>query len=383
MKNHSNIDIVISKFLDDHATEDEKTFLIEWIKDSENRAYLEDYLKTEIWVKYSFNSSIIEKQLSVLSIVTKPKKKKARSSFIKYAAIFIGILTSTALFYLFSDQSENHGMDESMITLEINNGTSRFISLEDYKNFNFDDNSAVLNDNESLKYESKKDYDQKTSTPEHHTIHVPNGKTFQVQLADGSQIHINSGSKLSYPKNFNGFKSRQVSLIGEAYFKIAKSSVPFLVNVDGLSTKVLGTEFNVSAYKNETFKEITLVEGSVEVFNNDPGDVYTSSKIMVPNQRVLKKDNSTGLTIDEVDIKNYTAWMEGIMVFEKENINIILRKLERRFNIDIDNNYKKLDELSYSGRFKNENIEDILKTMQAHTSFSYSMEGNTLTIDNP
>ncbi|PIB38447.1 FecR family protein [Maribacter sp. 4G9] len=379
MKNHSNIDVIISKFLDDQATEDEKTFLIEWIKDSENRAYLEGYLKTEVWVKYSFNSSVIEKQLSVLSIVTKPKRKKAYSSFLKYAAIFIGILASTAFVYLFKGQSGNYVLENSILTLEINDGASRFLSLENQENFTYDNNSIFLKDNGSLQYGTGKE----SRIPEYHTIHVPNGKTFQVQLADGSQVYMNSGSKLTYPNAFNGFKSRQVSLVGEAYFKVAKSNVPFIVNADGLSTKVLGTEFNVSAYKNETFEEVTLVEGSVEVFDNNPKDTHTSSRIIVPNQRAIKEKAGNDLAVDEVDVKNRIAWIDGIIVFEKENINIILRKLERRFNISIKNNYEKLDELRYSGRFKDENIDDILKTMQAHTSFSYSMEGNTLTIDNP
>ncbi|MEM7486196.1 MAG: FecR family protein [Bacteroidota bacterium] len=383
MKNHSNIDIVISKFLDDQATEDEKTFLVEWIKDPENKSYLEDYIKTEIWIKYSFNSSTIEKQLSVLSIVTEPKRKRARSSFLKYAVIFIGILTSATLVYFYSDQLNDQIMDESMITLEINDGVSRFFSLENQEDLNLKDNSIIFESNLLLKYESYLNNNQRSSTHEYHTLHVPYGKTFKVQFSDGSLVHMNSGSKLTYPKSFNEFNLREVTLVGEAYFKVSKSDIPFQVNVDGISTKVLGTEFNVSAYKNDTLKEVILVEGSVQVFENDSKEHYRSSKIMVPNQRATKQNQSRGLAIDQVDIKNHIAWVEGILVFEKENINAIIKKLERRFNITIRNNYKKLNALSYSGRFKDENINDILRTMQAHTNFSYIVEGKTLTINNP
>ena len=383
MKNHSNIDIVISKFLDDQATEDEKTFLVEWIKDPENKSYLEDYIKTEIWIKNRLNSSTIEKQLSVLSIETEPKRKRARSSFLKYAVIFIGILTSATLVYFYSDQLNDQIMDESMITLEINDGVSRFFSLENQEDLNLKDNSIIFESNLLLKYESYLNNNQRSSTHEYHTLHVPYGKTFKVQFSDGSLVHMNSGSKLTYPKSFNEFNLREVTLVGEAYFKVSKSDIPFQVNVDGISTKVLGTEFNVSAYKNDTLKEVILVEGSVQVFENDSKEHYRSSKIMVPNQRATKQNQSRGLAIDQVDIKNHIAWVEGILVFEKENINAIIKKLERRFNITIRNNYKKLNALSYSGRFKDENINDILRTMQAHTNFSYIVEGKTLTINNP
>ncbi|MBS9462991.1 FecR family protein [Flagellimonas sp. 389] len=382
MKNHSNIDTVISKFLDDQATEDEKIFLVEWIKDPENKSYLEDYIKTEIWIKYSFNSSVIEKQLSVLSIVTEPKRKKARSSFVKYAVIYIGVLTSATLIYFSQNHVNDQIMDESMITLEINDGVSRFFSLENQEGLNLKDNSIVFESNLLLKYESYLNNNQKSSIHEYHTLHVPYGKTFKVQFSDGSLVHINSGSKLTYPKSFNEFNLREVTLEGEAYFKVSKSDIPFQVNVDGISTTVLGTEFNISAYKNDTLKEVILVEGSVQVSENDSKERYMPS-IMVPNQRATKQNQSTGLVIDQVDIKNHIAWMEGILVFEKENINAIIKKLERRFNITIRNNYKKLNALSYSGRFKNENINDILKTMQAHTNFSYIVEGKTLTINNP
>ena len=383
MKNHSNIDIVISKFLDDQATEDEKTFLVEWIKDPENKSYLEDYIKPEIWIKNRLNSSTIEKQLSVLSIDTEPKRKRARSSFLKYAVIFIGILTSATLVYFYSDQLNDQIMDESMITLEINDGVSRFFSLENQEDLNLKDNSIIFESNLLLKYESYLNNNQRSSTHEYHTLHVPYGKTFKVQFSDGSLVHMNSGSKLTYPKSFNEFNLREVTLVGEAYFKVSKSDIPFQVNVDGISTKVLGTEFNVSAYKNDTLKEVILVEGSVQVFENDSKEHYRSSKIMVPNQRATKQNQSRGLAIDQVDIKNHIAWVEGILVFEKENINAIIKKLERRFNITIRNNYKKLNALSYSGRFKDENINDILRTMQAHTNFSYIVEGKTLTINNP
>ncbi len=380
---NSKVDIIISNFLDDEASEAEKAFLIEWIKDSENRAYFEDFIKTEIWVKYNFNSSDVEKQLSMLSIVTRSKRKKANLNLLKYTTLFLVILTSVAFVYFSSGQPDPQVMDQQTISLEINNGSSKYFSLENYSDFALKDKTIALKNNGLLEYSPNNKQGKRSNTIEYHTINVPYGKTFRVHFADGSQVHMNSGSKLTYPKNFDGFDLREVTLVGEAYFKVAKASVPFQVNVAGLSTRVLGTEFNVSAYKDEIFKEVILVEGSVQVFQNYENKSTSALKLMTPNQRAVAKNADTDLIIENVDVANHIAWMNGILVFENENLRGIIKKLERRFNIDIKNNYEILDEMRYSGRFKNENIDEILKTMQAHTNFSYTMKGNTLKIDKP
>ena len=380
---NNRINIIISKFLDDEITEAEKAFLIEWIKDPKNKAYFEDFIKTEIWVKYSFNSSDVEKQLSMLSIVTRSKRKKANQNLLKYAALFIGLLISATFIYFFNGQPSIQVLDQNTISLEINNGSSKYFSLENYADFTLKDKTIALKNNGLLEYSLDSKPRRESNTTEYHTINVPYGKKFKVHFADGSQVHLNSGSKLTYPKNFDGFDLREVSLVGEAYFKIAKADVPFQVNVAGLSTRVLGTEFNVSAYEDEILKEVILVEGSVQVFKNYEEGDSSQPKLMVPNQRAIAKNADTELTIENIDVTKYIAWMEGTLVFENENLGGIIKKLERKFNIDIKNNYELLDKMSYSGRFKNEKIEEILKTMQAHTNFSYIMKGNTLKIDKP
>ncbi|PWL37674.1 hypothetical protein DKG77_15355 [Flagellimonas aquimarina] len=380
---NSKIDIIISKFLDDEASEAEKAFLIEWTQTPENRAYFEDFIKTEIWVKYSFNASDVEKHLSMLSIVTRSKRKKTHLTILKYAALFIAIFTSAAFIYFSKDGSDFQVLDQNTISLEINNGSSRYFSLEDYSGFTLKDKAVALKTNGVLEYLANSKQEKESNNIEYHTINVPYGKTFKVNFADGTQVHLNSGSKLTYPKNFNGSDLREVSLVGEAYFKVAKANVPFQVNVEGLSTKVLGTEFNVSAYQDEIFKEVILVEGSVQVFQNYKGKGTSAPKLMVPSQRAIGKNADIDLIIENVDIANHIAWMDGVLVFENENLPGIIKILERRFNIDIKNNYERLDEMRYSGRFKNENIDEILKTMQAHTNFSYTLKGNILKIDKP
>src|SRR5690606_25698590 len=126
---------------------------------------------------------------------------------------------------------------------------------------------------------------------------IPKGKKFQIQLSDGTLVHLNAGSSLRYPVDFLSEGPRQVFLSGEAYFDVAKNaSNPFIVNVDDLEVRVLGTQFNVSAYSEDEYIDVVLVEGSVNL-NKKEGDMVELS----PGQKGSYKQNSDSITVNEVN----------------------------------------------------------------------------------
>lgn len=379
--NLNEVNTIISKFIDNEATSSEKAFLMEWIEEGDNKTHFEDFVNTDIWIKYNFNTSLVEEQLASLSISASPKTKSAGKVIFAFAG-FSALLTAMVLFlYLLTSPAHIPLLDVNVISLEVNDGKTRYYSLEDFTNFNIDDTSIQLQKNNVLTYRTSKDADKESGSEIYHTLHVPYGKTFEVEFADGSSATLNAGSQLSYPKNFDAHDTRRVSLVGEAYFKISKSKKPFLVHTEGLSTKVLGTEFNVSAYADDAKKEIVLVEGSVELLQDTPK--HTKANIMVPNQKATKINSDDALFIENVDVENHIAWIDGVLIFNSDTILGIIKKLERRYNIRIDNTYEKLQELSFNGRFQNENLDEILNTMKAHTDFSYELKGSVLKINKP
>ncbi|MGB7395554.1 MAG: FecR domain-containing protein [Pricia sp.] len=373
------IDVIISRFLDDEASLAEKSFLTEWIKDEENKAHLKDFIKTELWVRHNFDTLKVEKQLSALSIDTPSKAKGFPEDFLKYAAVFLLLACTSAYLYFQTKQPPTQILDKNSIVLEINNGLPKYYSLEDHQEFSTVASGIKLKERGVLQYFATNASDRETESKVRHTVHVPFGKTFEVILADGSNVQLNSGSSLSYPKNF-GDSIRAVSLVGEGYFDIAKSNVPFQVNTENLSTKVLGTQFNVSAYDDDTEKEVILVEGFVELYQ--AGNEREPVK-MTPNQKAALTDNLDNLAIENIDVSRHLGWTEGVLVFHNDNIATILKKMRRRFNLNTQNNYKKLNDLNFNGRFKDESMEEILMTIQAHTDFSYLLTDKTLTIDEP
>lgn len=166
------------------------------------------------------------------------------------------------------------------------------------------------------------------------TIATPNGGQYRVTLPDGSIAMLNAASSLSYPVQFSD-KERRVKMTGEVYFEIekmpmpgGKGNVPFFVETAGQEVQVLGTHFNINAYDNETAIRTTLVEGSVKIKSNDG-----QSALLKPGQQaVLAKQ----LIVQQADIEQQLAWVNGDFVFRGETLETILRQVARWYDIEVE-----------------------------------------------
>lgn len=160
-------------------------------------------------------------------------------------------------------------------------------------------------------------------------MYVPYGKRSTLILADGSKIHLNSGSSLVYPTEFAKDK-REVYLDGEAYFEVAKEPErKFVVQTAYKVIEVLGTKFNVSVDKKQSLFETVLVTGKIALDSND-GKIE-----LTPNQYYGYKPDSGEDELKTVDVKNYISWIEGKLKFDRESLDKVLRKLEKSYNIEI------------------------------------------------
>ncbi len=189
--------------------------------------------------------------------------------------------------------------------------------------------------------------------PVYNTIETPKGGQYQINLPDGSKVWLNAASSLRFPASFTG-NERKVELSGEAYFEIAhvtlpsggnrtgakKSSgteaMPFKVISGNQTVEVLGTHFNINAYSDEPSIRTTLIEGSVRVLLPSPsgeGLDMNFSKLLKPGQQ--SKVNET-INVFNVDTEEAVAWKNGYFMFNNENIQSIMRKVSRWYNIDIE-----------------------------------------------
>ena len=209
-------------------------------------------------------------------------------------------------------------------------------------------------------------------------VEVPSGQQAKLTLADGTQIWLNSKSKLTYPDHFFG-KSREVLLDGEGYFEVTHNAKnPFIVKTSTLSVKVLGTSFNVSSYADDNNLHLTLVKGSVSILN--PSD-NQEIKRLKPNEMAVysKKDNL--ISVSEVETDLYSSWRFGQFKFRKMNFEEISKQLSRNYNVTIVIRSKELINTTFNGSFYNyEPLDHILKVLETNKPFSYKIKKDTVII---
>lgn len=217
----------------------------------------------------------------------------------------------------------------------------------------------------------------------------------EIKLPDGTQVRLNSESKLSYQMDMQSHKQRNVVLTGEAFFKVAHDKErPFLLKTNNLAIKVLGTEFNVKDYPDDAKTETTLMEGSIELTINGRSDqkflLKPSEKLALvenknksaakDNRSVLMIENISPVKVGNTEYIEEISWTENKFVFQNESFEELLPKLERWYNVRIVLEDPKIRSYRFTGIFINEDITQALEAMQLIKSFHYKLEENEVKI---
>lgn len=191
------------------------------------------------------------------------------------------------------------------------------------------------------------------------------GVRTKLTLSDGSEVWLNSGSTLVYPKYFTD-NERVVKLKGEAYFKVnADKKHRFDVQtVEGITVSAFGTEFNVNSYEDSPFTKATLAKGEIHV-----GNGHEMIELSPSEQLVYNKDNCK-LEVCKVNLMVETAWKDGKLIFRRTPMNIIAEQLSRHFNVDVILKGTELYGYTYSATFTNETLAEILNLLEATAPIS-------------
>jgi ferric-dicitrate binding protein FerR (iron transport regulator) len=211
------------------------------------------------------------------------------------------------------------------------------------------------------------------------TLLVPYGKKFEVQLSDGTIVHLNSGTSLKYPIQFLKNQNRKVFLTGEAYFEVAKDKKhAFTVNTNELNVEVLGTKFNVSTYAEDKSTDVVLVEGKVLLYKDKKS---TENQVfLTPGLRGFIAKGEQKITTEPVNTDYYAAWVKGSLVFKNASFDAIIKKLERHYSVTFINKNKALGKEIFNARFDNEPIEVVLKYFSDSYAIDYKINEDQITI---
>jgi transmembrane sensor len=200
------------------------------------------------------------------------------------------------------------------------------------------------------------------------TVTTPYGARTSFKLPDGSEVWMNSGSTISFPRQYA--EIRNVELTGQAYFKVIKDGKPFIVKTSLGVIEVMGTSFDVKAYNDETF-ETTLVEGSVKVSNNK-----NQLETLKPGQQSAITP-SNEISLKEVNTELSTSWKEGKLMFVKEPFANVAKALGRWYNVKIELQGEQLKKLGYTGTIEMETFGEVLELINTTTPIKYKFDNKT------
>lgn len=204
-------------------------------------------------------------------------------------------------------------------------------------------------------------------------LETPKGGQYQLTLPDGSKVWLNAASSLRFSNRFNQVE-RLVELNGEAYFEIAKSSRPFKVRANGTEVAVLGTHFNVSAYKDDAETKTTLLEGAVKV------SYHTINQILKPGQQAVVLKEAKRMELQQVDTEEAVAWHKGYFIFQNEEIQRVMRKVQRWYDVEVVFSPDVTD-YQFSGTISRYgDIKEILNMFELTGIVHFKMEGRRITV---
>jgi len=304
--------------------------------------------------------------------------------FTRYAAILI-VLLGVGLYFRYTK-----GLQETMpetsavaqvlpgqaaVTLRLSHGEQIVLDSILTKRTVGKDCVAIRVEEGVLRYDGDVNNNGKFSYNE---LVVPPSGEYIVVLADGTKVFLNSASRLSYPIVFKS-DERRVKLTGEAYFKVARSECPFIVETPLEEVKVFGTEFNVMAYEDENVVQTTLVKGSVGI--QVKGSENSGFRKIEPGE-LFSLNRETGKTeITQVDVFSYVAWKEGLFVSRNDDLETILRKVSRWFDVEIFYQTPELKHKRFFGIMKRQtNLQEVLDVIAEAGDVYFSVNNRTVTV---
>ena len=227
------------------------------------------------------------------------------------------------------------------------------------------------------------------------TLSTPRGGQFQIQLPDGTKVWLNAASAIKFPTSFSGLTERKVELKGEAYFEVAKVNVkglsdkkerrmPFIVQSEQQQVEVLGTHFNVNAYSEDRSIKTTLLEGAVRVVvlnlaNTPIGTAKAGRFILKPNEQSVLTEK--GIHIDRVDVEQAIAWKAGLFMFEGENLEGIMQKVARWYDVDVHFENEELKQKIFNGSFSRfTNVSSVLQKIELTHTARFAVKGRKIIV---
>lgn len=383
LKKRLDIARLIAEELAGTIDERDRAVLTRWL-DEDERHWKEytnilESLKTgnEVWKDQERGRQIMESRWRTVKSHT-IRKTVRWITWSKYAAVIL-LFVSMGIFWFVNEKKQEvenvtvakieHGSMKAQLVL----ANGRKVDLVPETNLQLEEEGGtrILTLDNMVKYSGMDSLVGQSAEVKYNTLIVPRGGEFSLELADGTRVWLNTESKLRYPVAFTG-EERRVEMDGEVYFEVAKNrEKPFVVTVNGVDIRVLGTSFNVSAYQEDVVT--TLVTGKVQLKKGD------EQVVLLPNQQAIWSDDK--FKVKQVDARNYVLWKEGIFYFEDVDLETILDDMARWYNVTIFYVNPTLKKMKFSVEIKRyKDINEILRRIEQTKRVKFEIKDRTINV---
>ena len=385
MKIDDRIYELISGKLDDHLSPMEEAELSSWL--AENVKHEEAYVEIK---KIRDQVKLLHRDFAPDTENVLKRVKRGRGRQIgfrywwKYAALFI-LPLGVALVLWQGMKNEPVGGHRQFSAVSRPGGERAILKLYDGKTVMLDStmkssliaceaNVRIEMDTNHLLRYSSHDSTGIVNTGKNNELIIPKGGEYQVMLADGTKVWLNSASRLIYPQSFVG-KERRVVLSGEAFFDVTHDAErPFVVETSRMNVKVLGTRFNVNDYEDNEEVSTTLVNGSVEIASGDQ-----QAFRLVPGEQAYGKENE--LEKREVNVRLYTSWIDGKFLFNNTELEEIAKQISRWYDVEIFFSSENVKKVRFTGAIvKFKPLDDLVRMIESTSQVRFSVKGKTIVI---
>ncbi len=383
LKKRLDIARLVAEELTGTIDEKNRIVLARWLDEDERHrkeyTNILESLKTgnEVWKDQERGRQLMESRWGSVKSYT-IRKTSRWITWSKYAAVIV-LFVSIGIFWLINEEKQEvendtvakieHGSMKAQLVL----ANGKKVDLRPETNLQLEEvgGTRILTSDNMVRYSGKDTLTGQSAGVKYNTLIVPRGGEFSLELADGTRVWLNAESRLRYPVAFTG-KERKVEMEGEVYFEVVKNNEkPFIVTVNGVDIRVLGTSFNVSAYQEEVVT--TLVEGKVQLKKGD------EQVILSPNQQAIWSDDK--FKVKQVDARNYVLWKEGIFYFEDVDLERILDDMARWYNVNIFYMNPTLKKMKFSVEIKRyEDINEILRRIEQTKRVKFEVKGRTINV---
>ena len=236
--------------------------------------------------------------------------------------------------------------------------------------------ATVLKDKKNeLRYDNVEVNEGIEEKPVFHTISAPVGGEYHFTLADGTMVWLNSSSRLTFPTRFTG-DTREVLAEGEVYFDVQHDeNKPFIVRVNDMSVRVLGTKFCISAYPENEGIMTTLVQGAVQVTSGD------NQVVLKPGYQAVVDQRSGAISQRAVELSLYTSWVRGVFEYENMELDDIVVQLARWYDVQFTFSASEYKKRRFTGVVrKYEDLNGVLDMIEKTTNVKFIINGRNVTI---